>query len=504
MPREKMGSTEAKFFSTETKNSEEVIKLGNQLLSQTNSPEKKSRILGLMAVAYFEKADLNKSTELFFESKNEAEKTGDSEIIAKAYGSLAHQFIHLKLNEKAKFYLDLAIEQIDQMPPGSSKNLLKGLSHLDVGNIEFDSKNFQDANKNYQFSYHYFQSILGREKSANYHYRRSLYNIGNSFYYLNELDSAELYLTKALEVKDPKNIGLKFFIENSLALVYQKKGLNERAVDSLELILKDSNFQNERLKAEIYLNLSKSYQDLKNLEQYQFYNEKYLQLNDSLQTSGLSAIHTAIQEEQKEFALELAEADKNKLNQLWMGLLLILGLLGVIGFLWIKRNREKKIFEELISNLKREMQKVSEVSIESKSNKEEVSTISLSVEEEILNKLAKFEKSGKFTNPKLTISTLAVQLKTNTTYLSEIINSHKGKNFNAYLNELRITYICEKIYQHPEYLQYKISYLAEESGFTSHSAFATVFKSVTGISPSAFLREASKIHSYRPKPTSRV
>src|SRR5690606_38620816 len=130
--------------------------------------------------------------------------------------------------------------------------------------------------------------------------------------------------------------------------------------------------------------------------------------------------------------------------------------------------------------------------------------IPLSVEEEILNKLAKFEKSGKFTNPKLTISTLAVQLKTNTTYLSEIINSHKGKNFNAYLNELRITYICEKIYQHPEYLQYKISYLAEESGFTSHSAFATVFKSVTGISPSAFLREASKIHSYRPKPTSRV
>src|SRR5690606_19302098 len=92
MPREKMGSTEAKFFSTETKNSEEVIKLGNQLLSQTNSPEKKSRILGLMAVAYFEKADLNKSTELFFESKNEAEKTGDPEIIAKAYGSLAHQF----------------------------------------------------------------------------------------------------------------------------------------------------------------------------------------------------------------------------------------------------------------------------------------------------------------------------------------------------------------------------------------------------------------------------
>src|SRR5690606_20454014 len=117
-----------------------------------------------------------------------------------------------------------------------------------------------------------------------------------------------------------------------------------------------------------------------------------------------------------------------------------------------------------------------------------------------LSKLEKFEKSQKFTNPKLTISTLAVQLKTNTTYLSEVINHYKGKNFNTYINELRINYICEKIYAHPEYLNYKISYLAEESGFASHSAFATVFKSITGISPSAFLREAAKRESYKPKP----
>jgi AraC-like DNA-binding protein len=32
-----------------------------------------------------------------------------------------------------------------------------------------------------------------------------------------------------------------------------------------------------------------------------------------------------------------------------------------------------------------------------------------------------------------------------------------------------------------------VSYLAEESGFSSHSSFATVFKSVTGISPTKFM-----------------
>lgn len=120
------------------------------------------------------------------------------------------------------------------------------------------------------------------------------------------------------------------------------------------------------------------------------------------------------------------------------------------------------------------------------------SQIPNSVEKDLLEKLQKFEESEKFTNPKLTISSLALQMKTNTSYLSEVINKYKGKNFNTYINELRIAYICQKIYNHKEYQNYKISYLAEECGFASHSSFATVFRNITGISPSVFIREASK------------
>ncbi|RXM52850.1 hypothetical protein BOQ60_26210, partial [Chryseobacterium sp. CH1] len=36
------------------------------------------------------------------------------------------------------------------------------------------------------------------------------------------------------------------------------------------------------------------------------------------------------------------------------------------------------------------------------------------------------------------------------------------------------------------------SYLAEYSGFSSHSAFTTVFKSVTGMSPNVYIQEISK------------
>ena len=115
-----------------------------------------------------------------------------------------------------------------------------------------------------------------------------------------------------------------------------------------------------------------------------------------------------------------------------------------------------------------------------------------SVEKDILEGLQKFEETEGFRNPKLTVSMLAVQLTTNPAYLSAVIKNHKDKNFNTYINELRIRYICNKIHTHREYEKYKISYLAEDCGFTSHSAFSTVFKKVNGISPSVFLREEEK------------
>jgi AraC-like DNA-binding protein len=36
-------------------------------------------------------------------------------------------------------------------------------------------------------------------------------------------------------------------------------------------------------------------------------------------------------------------------------------------------------------------------------------------------------------------------------------------------------------------MHYKISYLAEKCGFSSHSSFATVFKSIAGITPVTFI-----------------
>ena len=87
---------------------------------------------------------------------------------------------------------------------------------------------------------------------------------------------------------------------------------------------------------------------------------------------------------------------------------------------------------------------------------------------------------------------MANQFKVNSKYVSQIINFYKEKDFNNYINELRIKYIINKMIDDEAYLNYKIAYLAEDAGFSSHSKFSTIFKQVTGNSPSVFIQKRKK------------
>jgi len=110
----------------------------------------------------------------------------------------------------------------------------------------------------------------------------------------------------------------------------------------------------------------------------------------------------------------------------------------------------------------------------------------------LLNKLSRFEKSEKFLKKDLTLTTLSSSLNTNPRYLSEIIKQHKGKNFNNYLNGLRIQYITSKLTDTPVFREYKISYLAEACGFSSREVFSVIFKKEMGVTPSHFISELKK------------
>jgi len=126
-----------------------------------------------------------------------------------------------------------------------------------------------------------------------------------------------------------------------------------------------------------------------------------------------------------------------------------------------------------------------------KKNVKEPSIIEIPTEVviDILNKLDDFETNLLFLQQTLTLAQLAKSFKTNSAYLSKIINSQKGTNFSNYINQLRINYVLHLLTNSDQFLQYSIRDLAELSGFASSRHFSNVFFQVTSFRPYEYIKQ---------------
>ncbi|WP_139018759.1 helix-turn-helix domain-containing protein, partial [Elizabethkingia anophelis] len=160
----------------------------------------------------------------------------------------------------------------------------------------------------------------------------------------------------------------------------------------------------------------------------------------------------------------------------------------------------KQIAQDLIHSIEKKnltlietKKTVSNISIqienESKTNK----IISEDISSSILKELEVFETKELFLKKGITLSSLAKQIKTNTTYLSDVINTHKGKNFATYLNDLRIDYALDKLVKDKKFRSYKLVVIAEELGYNNEQAFAIAFKRKTGTTLSIYIKEIERI-----------
>lgn len=224
--------------------------------------------------------------------------------------------------------------------------------------------------------------------------------------------------------------------------------------------------------SEVYKELSEDFLKAGNAAQYKQYLEKHQRLDERLKRQTKAARDSVIAH------LERSGRGQAPSNIYYFSAVAV--LLVLLGYGLYVYNKTRLDYRKFLKAIEKPM--VSEV------QPTRPIAIPQKTEEALLEKLSKFEKSNKFTNPNLTIQTLAKSLDTNTKYLSEVINRNKNANFNQYLNELRIGYIIGKMKEDPKYLNYKIYYLAKESGFASQNTFSTVFKAATGISPLSFIK----------------
>lgn len=172
-----------------------------------------------------------------------------------------------------------------------------------------------------------------------------------------------------------------------------------------------------------------------------------------------------------------------KLFSLTIGLLLFTT---VVSF--VKTKKQFRELQESNSNLLRKNSELNKATRElhnppthkTKGNKPP------EIDQKILKRLEQqLIEEQAFSDPNLSLKSLAKILNTNTSYLSALINTQYKCNFKTLINRLRVDQ-TKKMLISPEFKGYCMEGIAEQAGFKSRSSFYNSFKLHTGLTPSQY------------------
>ncbi len=389
----------------------------------------------------------------------------------------------------------------------------------------------------------YYKTKFDQNNKYEYDYIKSLYAYGNAFNVNEKYDSTLIINRKAtrlsLKSQDSTLYGRllltsavahygKKEYQAALDSIYKLKEINKYRVQSKGTIVRidlflgriyfeQKNFE-EAIKhlskvdsfsfsnqyffpsmVEAYELLIKHYKEQDNKDKQLYYIDKLLvidsildndykylsrQINEKYSTPNLLA-------EKQQIIQSLQKNNKTKIT-----IVIILSITTVSLILLLLWNvRKKKIYKKRFLELLKGNHKVA-YKVKTEKEKEENKPKDIGISEEIvndiLNKLERFEKNEDFLKSNITIHLLSKEFKTNSKYLSKVINVHKNKGFSSYINDLRINYAVEKLKSDPKIRKYTIKAIANDIGFNTTEAFSKSFFKSTGIYPSFFLKQLEK------------
>ena len=95
-------------------------------------------------------------------------------------------------------------------------------------------------------------------------------------------------------------------------------------------------------------------------------------------------------------------------------------------------------------------------------------------------------------DPDLSLKIIADMAKSNTKYVSFVINKTYNKNFRTYINEKRIMEACRMLSDNEHYGNMTIQAIYEEVGYTNATSFNRTFKKINGMTPAMYKKLAAK------------
>lgn len=481
------------YLETAPKDFNKALSIADSLYKTSQTSYFQAKSLMLTASLYRQSGDVKKSVLYAERSALIVDGTDDSNWKCRIYLFLASQYRILELYNQSKKYSEKGLEISKTISDTLIAHNIQGMALQEMAYYEIDRKKYKKSIQYIQRSQAHFNNI---KKDKDFFTSTNEQLLGLSYYHLKNIETSLFHYEKALNlVKDVPENQLTGYIYNGLANVYLEKNDLIKAKKYLDLAQKVADkAEHLELKKEVYSTVEQYYIKTKDIEKLKDLGLK----KDTLDRKITSKTRQFIDESYTNLDKKIIKAEKKSTQKNY--LIIITGLLVILVLALYIRSKiqQRKNIEKFKEILRRSNEKpklaepivVKEVKIEDTDIESSEATVLMTseTEEKLLAKLNKFEKSNLFNNKNISLPFLAGRFETNTKYLSYVINTHKEKDFNNYINELRINYIIEKLKNEPQYRNYKMASLAEEIGFSSHSKFSKVFKKVTSLSPSLFIK----------------
>ncbi|WP_022828998.1 helix-turn-helix domain-containing protein [Flavobacterium antarcticum] len=466
-----------------------------------NTPDKINSIRALMLTAniYSKRGEIFNSINFALKADSIAEESNNHEWVARIAGFLSTQYRTSGLKNSGLNFLAKGREASRKIPDGNQNIQFQGLSYQEEAYYHMGDEDYRKAIKSLTQGDRLFKKLIN-DKTKFFLLATNEEMLGKNNFLLSELQLAKKHYKQGLIYIDKASGGesaLIGFIYDGLGKVYfQEKEYEQAHLYLLKAVEIADRADFVALKVEVYKDLLDYYEFFEDNTNYKRFNALYKkaieeQMNENKKSADeiISTLNT-----------QAVKSSSNQKNYFYSFAFITICLIFLFMIYRRKKNIEKKKFERLVKilkeksvekNLDLELKSVVKIKKSENVEKENSSIMSVEMEQILLKKLDAFELENNFTANNISISSLATILGTNSKYISYIINHHKGKDFSSYINELRVFYIINRIENDPLYGQYKISYLAEEAGFSSHSKFSSIFKQVTQLSPSAFLEQVN-------------
>lgn len=472
----------------------QTIKAAEYLLKNAKTNNDKVKAYYLLSESKFLTDDFSESIEYLFKANFLADSGDDYYLKSLVYIAISSRCRFFGIEDRASSYIARAEKELTHIEDTDAKTVVETKILYEKAGVLIKSKQYSEAINVLSSA----NKILENGKTNHLVLKAKVRKaLANASFLASDYVAAANHYQKSIDIL--KEIGFEF--SSIAACAYN--GMGQIAIKNSQYDVAQATFEaalacnviESWVKADVYQNLSELYLKTDKKELYSENSIKHKELSTALIWKERDARNTLITEIEKEQNIVINK-DKSRYTTMFVGMLLVFAIVFIAYFVYNKKlDDEYNKFEKLLSRIEASkvitapVLPVDEVTdkVESK-----VLAISEKTEQAVLEKLREFERGDEFTNPNMSLQLLAKRVKTNSKYLSDIINNNKGKNFNAYINDLRINYIVALMQSDKKYLTYKVSYLAEICGFSSHSAFTVVFKSVTDLTPKQFINFLKK------------